>query len=232
LKAEAEARLHELESRMPYVTLKLANGNPADVVIRRDGARVPIEALGHPLPVDPGKHVIVVEAEGRVPRSVTIAIAPGERSEVSVEPGEPRPVLPPSAAVAVGRSPAAAAGVARTPFKAHEMGPASLLLWSGVGLATVGLVTGTVTGLLTLSKSGLRDSCPGGQCPPDVMAEVERARTTGTISTVAFSAAAVGLAAAGVGFYLRLRTNDQRAGASSEVALTPTLGGFDARVTF
>lgn len=234
LKAEAEVRLESLESRMPYVTLKLVKGTAAEVVIRKDGARVPVEALERPLPVDPGTHVVVVEAEGRVPRSITLEIAPGQHTEVSVEPGEPRE-LPPASGIAA-RAPGTTSRSSRAPStssKPRDASLASVLLWSGAGVATVGLVTGAVTGFLTLSKSSLRDDCPGGKCPPDVMAEVERARTTGTISTVAFSTAAVGLAAAGVGLYLKLRSNDRpSAGSSPELALTPALGGVNARLTF
>lgn len=237
VRAEAEARLVALELRMPYVTLTLLTAHAGEVVVRKDGARVPPEALGRPLPVDPGEHVFVIEAEGRVTRSVTVEIAEGQRAEVSVDPGEPaspaaRPPPPPSPPTSVASPPAGEHAVHSSPARPRNTttSPASLLMWSGVGLASVGLVTGAVTGLMTLSKSGLRDECPKRQCPPEVMAEVEQARTTGTISTVAFTTAAVGAAAAGVGLYLKLRVKEHARAA--DVALSPTLGGVDARITF
>lgn len=237
LKAEAEARLQALESRMPYVTLSLVRGDAVDVVVRRDGVRLPAQALGRPLPVDPGTHVITVEAAGRVARSITFEILPGQRSELALEPGEPREPQPtealaPRASESGPRSTSASPWL-RTPSRAPGAGPASVLFWGGAGIATIGLVTGAVTGVWTLSKSDLRDRCPGGQCPPEVMAEVEQARTTGAVSTVAFSTAAVGLTVAAVGFYLKLRAKGRpAAGPSPELAMKPTLGGVSAQLTF
>lgn len=233
--AETDARLALLEERMPVVTLKLdRQGLPegtGTVRILRDNTPMSIEALDHPTPVDPGSHTIVVEADGREPRAFTFDIAERQHLEVALAPGPELPVTPtsspPPLATPIARPQPVPLAAAPAPA-GRTVGNA--LFYSGAGLAAVGLVTGTVTGILTLGKSSLRDACPNGQCPPDVMADVDRARTTGTISTVAFSAAAVGLAAAGVGMYLKLRAPPGRT--PTEAIVVPTLQGIHAQVTF
>ncbi len=247
LASEASARLQALESRMPRLTLKLTQGAPSDLSLLRDDVRVPPEALGRPLPIDPGMHRIVVEAKGYAARSMALEIAPGEHLEIVALPGER--LIAPAASVEALR-PAAPTGrllIAPAPPRSprassislesrsgRDTTPASVLFWSGVGVASAGIVTGAVTGALTLGKAGLKNECPEGRCPPAVMAEVARARTLGTLSTVAFTVGAGGALAAAMGFYFDHRTKDATPSPTfvKRVVVIPALGGIHASAEF
>lgn len=221
--SEAETRLASLEERMPYVTLRVGTTPANELVLRRDGTKLPVEAIGRPLPLDPGKHLIVVESQGHLDRTISLNLVERDHLNIVVEPGE---LLPKPAPAAVASTPKPLE-VVRGPIAPATSSTSTVLLWSGLGITAVGVVAGTITGVMTLSKSGLADQCPNQQCPEDVQAEVERARVTGTISTVAFATAGVGLAAAGLGLYLRTHTSKR-----GETTLTPTASGAVMRWTF
>ncbi len=226
---EADSRLASLEARMPYVTLRVAppapGAAPVIITVRRDGVKLPTEAMGRPLPLDPGTHMIIVESEHHADRTIELHLAERDRIELVLEPGD---ALPMPAAPIVTTHPAAMPFLAPSPGvskAASRVGTG--LIYGGISLAAAGIVTGTITGIVTLQKSHLADKCPAGECPADVMADVETARTTGTISTVAFIAAGAGLATAGVGLYLR--TKSTRVG---DATVSPTLSGAVLRFSF
>jgi len=65
---EASGRRQALEKRIPKVVLKVPNDAPgATRVLRRgeDGTTMIALALGIPLPIDPGEHVLTTESPGR-----------------------------------------------------------------------------------------------------------------------------------------------------------------------
>jgi hypothetical protein len=64
-----------------------------------------------------------------------------------------------------------------------------------MGIGAAGLITGTVAGILTLSKhSSLAGTCPGGICPAGDKGEVSSYTTVADLSTVAFIVGGVGAA--------------------------------------
>jgi heme/copper-type cytochrome/quinol oxidase subunit 2 len=67
----------------------------------------------------------------------------------------------------------------------------------------VGLLVGSITGLVALSKaSSAKDQCVNNLCPPAAHDDVKSGRTFATVSTVSFIFAGVGAATAGVAIYL------------------------------
>lgn len=205
---EAERRQKALEPRIPRLTIVLAPGAPKDSTVTRDGVVLGAVSLGVPMPVNPGAHAIVVKAPGRAESTTEVTLAEAESKTVEVKPGEPR--------VADGEPPAKAG-----PERASE-GHTSPLVWVGFGGAAAALAVGSVTGFMALERSNAAErDCPDLKCPSaEALDEVEAGRAFGTVSTVAFGAAAV---LAGVGIYA-LVSGGKRGPAPASVAVRP--GGF------
>jgi hypothetical protein len=93
----ALARARSLEAIVPRLTVSVAPDSPVATDVERDGVALGPASLGVALPVDPGRHSIVVTAPGRHPREVEMILSAGELRAVVVTPGAPivaRVVLP------------------------------------------------------------------------------------------------------------------------------------------
>ncbi|PKN18783.1 MAG: hypothetical protein CVU65_18155 [Deltaproteobacteria bacterium HGW-Deltaproteobacteria-22] len=78
---------------------------------------------------------------------------------------------------------------------------------AGFVVAGSGAAVGTLSGLLAMQQaSELEDQCTGNQCPPDAHGDLDNGRMFGTVSTVAFGVAAVGLT---VGIVALLAQDDE-----------------------
>ena len=150
---------------------------------------VPSGVLGLPRSVDPGHHVITAKT----------ATAEGKQ-EVDVLEGEQKPVE--VALVATG---ATAPIVEETPKsegesevprkKSHSP---SVLTFVGIGVAGAGVIAGSVTGIVSISKkSGLASQCPNQICGPGTASsDLDSANLFATLSDVTFGVAGAGAALA------------------------------------
>ncbi len=187
----AYAREHAaaLEKRIPRLVIKLQAGAPASARVFRDEEELKGASLGLPLPVDPGKHVIVVRvgaAEARFPitavesqtAEVTV-IAPAETAAAT-----PPPIEPPAA-------PPQAAGPPPPTDKPADASGNRTLGFVLVSAGGVGLAAGGITGIVALSNaSKVKDTCGPSYLTCD-QASVDNAstgKTMATVSTVAFIA--------------------------------------------
>jgi hypothetical protein len=119
------------------------------------------------------------------------------------------------------------------PPPARENGAARYLFFSGSGLALTGVAVGTVTGVMSMKAADdAKSLCKDNQCPPSAHADLERARTTGTISTIAFVAGGAGLGAAIVGLvmgpFAKTDESPVRPDARTDAKVRPWLGGTSA----
>jgi hypothetical protein len=153
--------------------------------VRRDGTVLSAAALGVALPVDPGEHVVVVEAPGRRPAEQRFVLDRSQKKVVELalggaaDAGAP----PPAAGPVTPEAPAAPASNAQR---------VSGFVVGGVGAAT--LLLGAVTGGLTLAKkSTITANCSGTVCNHDGKAAADSARTTGLVSTIGFAAGGAAL---------------------------------------
>lgn len=217
IQTEAERRAKALEPRLPRLTVKTADGTPGDAVVVRDGIELGSVSLGVPLPVNPGKHALVVRAPGRADATFEVELAEGEQKELEVGVG---PALPPQ----VANGPAA---LVEPPREPEDRGT-SPLVWVGFGVAAAGAATGAVTGLMALGKaSTVKQDCPNNECASQAaLDDVSSGRTLGTVSTVAF---AVGGAGALLGIYGLVWGSPAK---EKSVAFTVTPGGGVVRGTF
>ena len=83
----ARQRAARLEGVLARVIIATYNAAEIDgLEIRRDGALVPEAALGVPVPVDPGPHVITAKAPGRRAWSTEISLSPGKATVTVIVP--------------------------------------------------------------------------------------------------------------------------------------------------
>ena len=163
--AEAAARaLSAITTRVPSIVVRLERPVP--------GATATIDlaaaSLGEPVKVDPGSHVVAIQAPNRRPFEARVDIAAGQSIEVpaALEPLPPAapPVAPPAAGDAAASPAPEPPGVAPEGGRPLPVGPL-VVGGAGVALGIVGLVV-----RLTAQSSydGASARCPGGGVPDAV----------------------------------------------------------------
>jgi hypothetical protein len=178
-RATALARAQALEQTVPRLMIQVAADQPEGLTVQRDGVVLGAASLGVALPLDPGRHQIVVTAPGRRPLTYHVAMTAGEQRKVVVAAGPsgsptvtpPAPVVPPplagSLVPAVGTDTGAAtvtstASPTASPGRWRRIGAYSLL-----GAGAVGLSAGTYFGIEALrARADARKACTGAGDPP------------------------------------------------------------------
>lgn len=207
---DSETVAAELKPRLASLTVKFrADAGASKMTV--DGVAVPLEAAHAPRIMNPGRHVVVVEAGGK-PVETEVTLSEGQTRELELDlpvasgdsPPPPPPPPPPGGETTGGGHGA--------------------LVYGGFGLAIVGVGVGAVTGFMTLSTAGsLKDACRDERCPPASQSDLDSASTTGTISTVAFALGAVGLAVGVAGLVL---DKGKTPAASARIVVSPTGAGL------
>jgi hypothetical protein len=194
----AQQRIASLEPRLPKITVTLASES-AGAHVFRDGVELHDESFGIALPVDPGKHVLIVRAAGHVDAREEITIGEGQKLSLVLHPGS----------------------VARTEAKEYrEPGGARRALTIGAfAVGGAGVVTGAVTGLLFANAaSTYRNQCDATGCSADGLSAASRAKTFNIVSPVAFGVGAIGI---GTGTYLLLTSSRHGTPRSGGIELQP-----------
>lgn len=183
----ASDQVAKLKPTVPTLIVVLSAHAPAGTVVRRNGVELKGAALGLPLPVDPGEHVLSAQAPGGEEKSMTITVVLKQQQRVELEP----PAAPPKAAFDTARP------IALAPAPAN-----SRRTWGyavgGIGL--VGVAVGATTGALVLGKkSTAEEHCTAGACRDQAGVDAGKsARTLATVSTVGFGVGIAGLAAGAI----------------------------------
>jgi hypothetical protein len=187
---DAEVEIEAIKPRLAWLTINVSG--PNNLAVSLDERQVPQAALGVRRAADPGERVVRVSAPGFLKREERLTLAEGEEKsiEIALE-------LDPDASIKLEdepekSEPAPAAAASRD----HTL---SYVLW-GVGGA--GLVLGTVTGVMFLSKkSDLDSKCPGGKCPENDVdrSEIDKYNLYGWVSGAGLG---IGIAAAAAGTVL------------------------------
>jgi hypothetical protein len=154
-KAIAEARARAVELRAPKLRVMLIATGPA--VVTRDDIVLGRASLGTSVPVDPGRHLIVVTAMGRRDRRYEVSLGEREDRDVSVSSGEPLPEATRPLAATVPAPQEATQAPAR---EGRTQRTAAFAL-GGVGIAS--LTTGAFLGAVALSHIA-SSGCAGNVC--------------------------------------------------------------------
>jgi hypothetical protein len=181
----AQKELDALSPRIPTLTILVKGSDSPQVKL--DGASVAVAAIGIKRPVDPGKHVIVVTAEGMSTAEATVTVAERGAETVTLQitpvAGKAVPATPPPPRL---ESPPAAAP------RAEKGPPLKTIGIAALAAGGAGLVLGAVTGGLAIGKHSTLASAK-----ERTQADVDGYHLLGTLSTAGFAAGGV-LAAGGV----------------------------------
>ena len=214
-------RARSLENRVSRLTITLLSGDrPAGFAVTRNRVAVPAVDFGRPIAVDPGTIVIEATAPDHRPWKSTVEITAARATpQIDI------PVLEPIAATRppTGTDPRP---IATTRTIDAGKGRRRLgLIVGGVGVA--GLGAGVVIGVLAKGKydDAIDAHCPGSPpvCDATGLAEVDDARSQGTLGTIV---GGVGVAAIAAGAVLWLTAPGART-----VEITPAASADGAGVT-
>jgi hypothetical protein len=187
---EARRRVAVLGERIPRLTLDVVPGpagsSPPALRVVLDSSSLAPTSVGVPLQADPGRHAIVVLADGYDDQSFDVILKAGDRVHLPIAPG-PRHSVPPNVA----------------PHAPPERS-ASALGWLGpvgVGVGVVGLGVGAYFGVRAMREQH-DANCPNNVCQAGIgRADVLRsANADAAASTVSFVAGGI-LVAGGLTFW-------------------------------
>lgn len=179
----ARERELALSSQLAHlIILPPHQGLPPGTEVHRDGILVNPWLWTSPVPVDPGDHVIVVAAPGKVDHATTVHVP--KQPVVTIVARIPvlqnRPAPPPKAPAAVVQ-----------PLPSHSLPLRATVGMVLVGVGSVGAVAGSILGVRALGLKA--DSDPHcnmeNHCDSDGFAMRAEARTAGDASSIAFIAA-------------------------------------------
>jgi hypothetical protein len=191
-----------LAAALPRIgSLKIhVDGAPSDKLsITIDGVALPAALLDADRPTDPGPHEVSASAAGYKPVTTSATVREGAESAVELKlEVDPSAVAaaPAPAASPVAVAPAPPPTPTPTPSTGAERGAAI----AGFAVGGVGLVLGSVFGILALgTKSTLDSHCVNKTCPASEQSDIDSLSTKSTVSTVGFG---VGIAGVAVGALL------------------------------
>jgi hypothetical protein len=206
----ARRQVEVLGEEVPRLTLVPASDAPSDLVVLRDGERVPPVLLGSAMTLDPGIYVIRVESAGRPAHVQRIELAPGERRRVVVG----GPVAPRQE---------------KAPAPPRELDNLRIAAICAGVVGAAGVVVGTVAGAVTLEhRSTIEDECVELACSPRGLEAADDSRVSGGVATFGFVVALVGFGTA-TGLWLAAVESqpargpgDESARGRLEVGVAPT----------
>ncbi len=210
--------LQKLDEAIPSLAIVAQKPDGSDttaVSVTIDGKLVSEQLDGKPLVLDPGSYQVRLAHEGCKAIEQTVVLAQGQKNRVlnvkfeslSAPPptGTSEPVGPPP-----GGDESATGGVSPWTFV-------------GFGVGGAGLLLGTITGIVTLTKmSTLKDECPDNACQPEYHEDVDSVTTLSHVSTVGFVVGGVGVAIGLVGLFAL--SDEPTAEKEQAWSVTPILG--------
>jgi hypothetical protein len=245
-------RIDEIDAMQPTVVFRATNGDGRDLVavhVFVDDVLVSSRLDGRAISVDPGEHRFVFKALGRLSTEMTLVLREGDKERHGVvlrtDSGHAA-VAPPPAPDATPRIDDVIAASSEAPLSVPALTAArpepvlpaaespvpgsetrTLALAAG-GLGAVGVVVGSIFGLMTISKWNSAQRQCGSACPTDSPARQEQAdaATDGAGSTVAFLVGAAGLATGAVLWFTAPDPSRSQVGLTLAPRAGPSPGQF------
>ena len=211
-RAEAKLRADAVEPRIPRLRVVVAS---AAATVVRDGVTLGPASLGIRLPVDPGKHVIVVTAKGHRERVYEVSLTEGDDKDLSVTTGEPI-----EAAEPIDVRPDAVAPQVPTSPPGNAQWTAG---WVVGGAGVGAIVTGGALGIASLVKlSSANQACSGNVCAD--AAAVSKYQSAQALALATDVTLGVGVILLGTAVVLLLTAPRSAAAVLAHVSLT-SIGG-------
>jgi hypothetical protein len=208
-RARAKKQLAAATPKLAHAKIIVKAPSDATVSVTVDSAPVNAANLGEDRVLDPGPHVVEATAPGYFKAHAEINLAEGGSEQVTlkliVDPEAARAARVAAAAAPSSSSPSGSSPPSSTdpqPPGAEATGPNRTLAYVVLGVGVVGLGLGTVFGLSAMSKKNdLSNACPNKNCRASEQSNLDSAKTSGTISTIAFGVGGAAVILGGVLFF-------------------------------
>jgi hypothetical protein len=180
----------QVEGRVPSLTISVSGAGEGETpAISVDGVSLPAAVANVPRKVDPGHHVVSARApSGRAKTEVDVA--EGEKKDVAL-------VLASGGESPEGENQPSDQGAEAPHGVVHTPGA---LTWAGIVVGGAGLITGAITGVMTLSKaSSVKTECKGPNMTCNTstgISDLNAGNSLATVSTIGFAVAGAGAALA------------------------------------
>lgn len=217
----AAERAHLLDKKIPRIVLRLQPDSPLDTRVSIDGAPVPATVTPRNVELDPGEHVVQASSPTSRPSETRVALSEGGQVEVVV-------VLVPLKAAVKAAAPSSPSTSSAPPPPADK-GPdrddtlAYVALGGGGALLVTGLV---LLGIRQGDIAQLKRECGNdGVCPIGKQAALQSTHDEAQLfGPLGIGLGLVGLAAAGAGAYLLLRSAPARTSPANGTTSPPSGG--------
>jgi hypothetical protein len=192
-----------LDAALPRIAYLTVTVEPRDAKaeVKVGGLPVSNALIGVERPTDPGTHEVVATAPGYLEAKSSVTLTEAGHQSVTLtllpDPNAPK-ASPPPDTIPPGGTLTPPPGA--TPPAPAESGGSNTLAYVLLGVGGVGIVAGSVTGIMAISAKGDLD-CPQNRCVGREGTDLESAKTVALVSTISF---AVGIPAAAVGTVLLL----------------------------
>ena len=190
----ASAQRADLGRTVARLTIVLPEAVPPQAIVRQDGVVVPRSAMGAPLVVDPGQHVLDLTLDDGHESAQRITLSNGEVRRVVL--AMPDAIAMPAPAAVASPSPPPAAEDPAPPAKSHGREWA----WVAGGIGVTGLAVGGIAAAVAIAEKSKADSVCGtgnlaaGECTTQAgVAAGNSSRTWASVSTVGFAVGAAGV---------------------------------------
>ena len=227
-RARAEKVLAHAKPRIASLQINVSAPPSTKIDLTVDGVAVSDMFIGNEWPADPGQHVVEATSPGFLKANANVALKDGQTEKLSlkleVDPSYVKPSTPEPVVAKPGE------GESTAPPPPPPAPKSNTLAYAAFGVGAVGVVVGSVTGILFLGKnSDLSKSCPDKICSTAAgQSDLSATKTMGNISTIGFIVGGVGIAAGAV----LLLTGGAPAKASvtgksaaNELTVRPVVGG-------
>jgi hypothetical protein len=230
----AQGALGPAVARIGKLHIHVGGAPPDKVTVTVDDVGVPSALFDADRPTDPGAHQVKAVAAGFKTATADVSLQDGATATVSLalEP-DPNSATPPaSTGVAAAanppgaEAPGASSPAPASPAPAASSGGSKGLAIGSLVVGGVGVVVGSVFGVMALgSKSSLDSACPTKTtCPSSSQGTISALGTNATVSTIGFGVGIVGVVVGAILLATSHGSDAQPAPSTPTARLSPWLG--------
>ena len=212
---EATAAIERVEPRIPKLTVTRGDGAHT-AAIAVDGTTIGTLAVGKPMSLDPGTHVLTAQARGFRPfrREITLAEGDSASFEVTMIPSPPEVSSSPSTEP-TGTTAQAQADTSSTVSDSSVL---PVLAWVSTG---IGVAAGAASGYFFYKRnqaiSDMDKACNNDRdkCPPDAKSIYDRGRRHTLMGNISVGVGVAGVATGVVLFLVSANSGSNKTSAST-----------------
>jgi hypothetical protein len=191
---DAAAELTSLLPKLPRIHVDFTGCASADAVVKINGTITELSSSGDVTALNPGQFAVECEHAGHTVAH-RVELAESDTKTIACE-------FPIATTPATQPQPSAVSSTSEAQ-RAPRSDLRTIVTYSALGAGALGVLVGTITGIIAVSKSHSLDGkgCSNGHCDPALASDVASLNRLRPISTAGFIVGGIGLAS-GVTLYL------------------------------